>query len=759
MTTSSDSLTLNLTGKISSITGFTQEGSLGGDVLPKSVQTHEFVANTLDTSGIHIRRVGQLNPYTSNEVDVSDQHSVSFADSTASGGDLTMSYFVSGVTTTPAAVAYSTTTQADLFLPSGDPSYGITVGFDYSTVFPIGPRARLQYKKVFNNALGMSNVPNADRASGKDNYRAIALYNQSAAAVTNAYVWIGTLSNQVVSTTTQLAGSGSGAIATTYSLSNWPDSGWAHIKSSAGTTKEIVYYTSRTDNALVIPAAGRARLGTSATAGAVTDTVDAVPGFRFAYETTVSGSIQQIADENTAPTGRTWLSPITDATGATSKIASIASEGWTGLWIHREIPAGATVSSESEIKLHVKFTDGDSNTHTGAPSGLYRIEDTTVAGYELYVGEDDDPDFTATPDATASALPITYALTPPVAGNLSYNWVCRYRNQYGKLSQNYYQRTVTIDSAGDEVVATLAPPTDIVLSDAYGGEVFVEGIYNGSADDNLANFFRIYVTTDGTAPDPTTASPDYSVAMSPYGGPVKTLSTRIGPYSYTDTIKVLTTAYKSTTTIAESVNTTATSFTVGTYEVPPISQDQILFGSNFGAPATFTTATSTTTHDAGLNVRTVFLNGSASFYSNTTLIWRVLYDGTANGTIYIPTALYLDGLAEITGTGSSDIIEVVDANTIYINFETNRLVKIDLTAGKINCERFVALAETLDSSVLPDTDLFLEGVNETLLRIFDPLHQTYVTYAEVGVASDTIEEFRTNIRFDNTLTQVAIEAL
>ena len=93
-----------------------------------------------------------------------------------------------------------------------------------------------------------------------------------------------------------LSGSGTITTATASGFADWPSQGWARIKTSGGTLREIVYYTSRTATSLTVPSAGRARLGSSAAAGSATDTVDAVPGLRIGLEALGSeGTIQTVA--------------------------------------------------------------------------------------------------------------------------------------------------------------------------------------------------------------------------------------------------------------------------------------------------------------------------------------------------------------------------------------------------------------------------------------------------------------------------------
>lgn len=201
------------------------------------------------------------------------------------------------------------------------------------------------------NAL-FDNVGSAEATAGDDEYRGLMLKNVNSVDIGSLKVYLATLGTQAVSDSAQLGSSGSGTITTTGSFADWPDTGFCRIMTSGAVIREIVYYSSRTSTSLTIPTAGRALGGTSAAAGASADTLDAVPGIRIAKEATSSSHIQTVADENTAPTGVTWNTGITAATGLS--IGTLAAGALYGLWIHRFVPAGA-VAAPSVLSL-VKYS-------------------------------------------------------------------------------------------------------------------------------------------------------------------------------------------------------------------------------------------------------------------------------------------------------------------------------------------------------------------------------------------------------------------
>jgi len=199
------------------------------------------------------------------------------------------------------------------------------------------------------NAI-LDNVASAEASAGDDEYRGLIMKNENTVSIGSVKFYLATLGTQRISDSAQLGASGAGTITTTGSLADWPASGFCRITTSVPALREIVYYSSRTSTSLTVPAAGRGMLGTSAAAGASADTIDAVPGIRIGKEAISSSHIQTIANENTAPSGITWNTGITAATGLS--IGDLSPAAMYGLWIHRAVPAGAI--SAASVLQHFK---------------------------------------------------------------------------------------------------------------------------------------------------------------------------------------------------------------------------------------------------------------------------------------------------------------------------------------------------------------------------------------------------------------------
>jgi|GEM_PF-1643218 len=220
--------------------------------------------------------------------------------------------------------------------------------------------ATVTLAEEFNNVVGLDNVSSAEATSGDNEYRCLGLKNVSSSQIKSLKAWIKTLGTQMTTSTQDLPASGAGSIeGGAGDFADWPDTGYAHIKDSGGTTREVVYYESRTDDVLTVPANGRGLLGTSAAAGAATDTADAVPGIAICKEAPASQPTGAVEDETgtgegTEPSSCTgsWNVAITSANG--EDIGDLSAGNWYGLWIRRHVAAGAL--ADASLLNHLSFS-------------------------------------------------------------------------------------------------------------------------------------------------------------------------------------------------------------------------------------------------------------------------------------------------------------------------------------------------------------------------------------------------------------------
>lgn len=608
---------------------------------------------------------------------------------------------------------------------------------------------------VFNDVLGFGDVSSADATAGKANYRAVFVRNHSGSTITNIKIWIKTLGTQRATGTAQLGASGSGTIttATASGFADWPTSGWARIQDSGGTLREIVYYTSRTSTSLTVPSAGRARLGTSAGAGSATDLIDAVPGIRIGLEAPSSNAIQTIASETTAPTGITWNTDITIATGLS--IASLAASADYGLWVHRDTPAGMMAGAQIRNSLNIEFVYS-SVTYSTVWSALYRCANNALRLYELYLGTDASPDLTAAATTTSASLPFNSALTPPGAGNRTYHSVMRYRNAYNLTSLNQYERKTKIDSTGALVVKSPSAPTSMSLQgEIGGGGVYARAHYTALDDDPVANQWVIYLRGDGV--NPTGSETPVYVPMEIENGGlfrriVRPLSYLLGTFVSGQDVRALIRTRHSGSG-AESTNTTAVTITTST---APVGLPRVpFFGPGFGQiqRAASSGISGTSIVSAPYNIYWAWDSGYLELWGGGNLIFRIRYDssGAANNGIW---TTYTFVQETISGTPADAPVEIASwgggSNVLYITSNGVRRMKIDATNQKIHC---ASLNQYLTRRSSTSAEPVFDATFQSLFQVYDPYAGDYATALDLD--SDGV--LRMNVPWRQRATTGAFE--
>lgn len=516
----------------------------------------------------------------------------------------------------------------------------------------LGGSMTLELMRSYNNLLA---GPNADETGG-DYYTCIYIKNHSDASVSSISASPATLGTQRTSNTAQLSGSGAGTITTSGSLADWPAAGWCHIRTSAPATREIVYYSSRTSTSLTVPASGRGLLGTSAAAGAGTDTITPVSPIRIWAETPTGGEVQTIADNETAPTGATW--------SFLETIGTLAAGEEIALWIHKQVPTDATVSLLQSVGLYTPFTYS-AVAYEETFYGYFRVGDTALDGYRLYVND--------AAVAFSATLPFDHAL----AANAAYDYRTTRRNQYGLESFNVLNRHIAIDSGGADITDVLTNPSGITLVSQPGGEVDLTLTYLGSGDAVSADTWRLYITTDGTTPDPGTDTPeDTAMRAGGFGLNDITQTITLGPYDYGTVLKVIARVYSSTL-LDESNSLTVSTETVDTQVPVQAAWLSLTTGGFYGAGISPYEKT-TTFGSASIEVRAgeTILFGSAEAFRGV----------FGNGGEF-RTTLEFANVAH-SASGAATPIEAVSGTEIYINVAGTRRAKIDLTAGVIEAAEF-----------------------------------------------------------------------
>lgn len=86
-------------------------------------------------------------------------------------------------------------------------------------------------------------------------------------------------------------------------------------------------------------------------------TTDGQSSFALASEEPESdGSIQTISDDETAPSGLSWVNAVSEGTAL--EVASLGEDASIGVWIRRTFPAAGVVSADEQVNFHLKFEEG-----------------------------------------------------------------------------------------------------------------------------------------------------------------------------------------------------------------------------------------------------------------------------------------------------------------------------------------------------------------------------------------------------------------
>lgn len=257
----------------------------------------------------------------------------------------------------------------------------------------------------------------------------------------------------------------------------------------------------------------RAIMGKNEFSGPMTDIKiwldeDANSGIAIGYELAVNDEIQDIADETTAPTGITWVTGTTSATGIT--IPAVSAGQSFGLWIRKTIAADSAPSPSELVHIHVQFSDLVPTTRLDDLRGKYRIAREDYETYGLWIGAGDEPDLTAPPVATFATRPYTTSLG--LSGPGTYYSVVRWRNKWGLWSQNMTTKALPMLVDGEQGFVAPHGPSAVAITQSGNNYPIFSARYEPSQDVILADLTRndpgraeifvLWYTRDDSTPDP-----------------------------------------------------------------------------------------------------------------------------------------------------------------------------------------------------------------------------------------------------------------
>ena len=512
------------------------------------------------------------------------------------------------------------------------------------------------------------------------------LHNASAQDLSAIKVWFDDLGTAQTSDSAQLSASGSGTIETTGSFADWPLSGWARIEESDGTLREYVYYSERTESVLTVPSAGRGRLGTSAGAGASDDSVRAAPGMALALETpNADGSIQTIGNAIAAPTGVTFSAPMDEADAVS--VSDLGVQQNYGLWLAVDVVSGMTGRYGQEGRLRLSH-DYAGATYTDDITLVYHVAQSADAVYRLWV---DDSGGRPEPGNAADAeggLPISASVSSPGSGTKVVRALLREVNAYNLESLNRWHdggtgasRLFVIDANGDEVTVDVSAPAGLALTDYVGGYVRIAARYAPSQDAQPADQWAMYLTSDGSDPDPATDTPTLVTMEAGLVGDETVLRRFEGPFEWQQDVRVIVRARRSSDG-AESTNSTVLQLDVGTTDPQPIAHVAVV-RPGFSSRDQVGFLDEQVTLGASGAVYWRRLAGETQFWMDGVLVLRALAHGAGTEALWMPRTWSIR-TGQALGAGTNEQVEVVSATEVYLNVGGSRQVLLDKTNQRID---------------------------------------------------------------------------
>ncbi len=414
-------------------------------------------------------------------------------------------------------------------------------------------------------------------------------------------------------------------------------------------------------------------IGTAAITNLTRAVLDPAGILAIGTETVVNGGIQTIASEMTAPTGVSFSTSLASTT--------LAVGAYLGLWLRRTFTPTGTISDALRyLPCGVTITyscNGVDNLRADI-HGLTRHGCTVWDRWELYVGDNDDPDYDAAPAHThATKTSLTFG---PTSASHVYKCMALHRNEFGvRTKPRTGEETVIRTDASNNLLTN--PPTGPCLVQLFNraeGKIMVAAEYLADNDPvtEQANYWAIYEKTDGTDPDPAVDTPTLVAMDGTHLIWTSATHLDLTPCSY-----LVRTRRVVGLVTSESENTTAYDATASWY--PAIVRRPTVTGGRMYGISTSVLAPSGTVYvDQAKNIKFVYTADRIDFYADTVLIWSLREDE-------LKTTFVRQGGA-VTGTSSAGV-EVgtwtAGEKTIWLAVQVSgvwqRRIKIDVLNGII----------------------------------------------------------------------------
>lgn len=246
---------------------------------------------------------------------------------------------------------------------------------------------------------------------------------------------------------------------------------------------------------------------------------DSDPRIEVAEATVTDGAIELLSDEYDTPTGLSWSQP---SSGSPLTIGTLTPGEMFGLFVKPYVDADDDANPRVTRIIVVEFTVAG-ETFQQKYSGAGQIANADAEGFSYWWGEGAVPDYEGTPADEFFNVTAVFTDNGPVPSTeielvqelTAGKWYVaeRYTNIYGIMGP---AKVETFEIADDlsEAVPRPSAPALVQVSQWGAGGYRVDAQYIPDWDDvgYRATHWHVYVTMDGTDPDPETDTP-YEEAM------------------------------------------------------------------------------------------------------------------------------------------------------------------------------------------------------------------------------------------------------
>lgn len=239
------------------------------------------------------------------------------------------------------------------------------------------------------------------------------------------------------------------------------------------------------------------------------------------------------------------------------------------LWLHREAVLSYVSMTEAEYAALSEYQYQSLSERRLTPQAraayhfmiacvsraisYYRLADDSLDAFLFYIGKDAQPDFDADPEEVFTGSPTELAKDFTGEGPAVFQVAIRSRNIYGLVSQNIDTFSFELDGNDDLVSQRPAAPEETALTPSGSGNVLLTAKYFVDRERRpywseaqfkalRADSFAIWVTSDGSAPDPDNDPADATVALDAsvdFADGIAKLNTTLGPFADGLTIKAV----------------------------------------------------------------------------------------------------------------------------------------------------------------------------------------------------------------------------